>query len=147
MRLLLAAQAFAARVPAGTELSVRLVDKVATETTKPSAAVHATVIAPVIVEGAIAIPAGAQLDGTVKQVKAATDNDPAQLELVFTEIHDGAVRAKLSAVVAALDNARESVDDKGVITGISPSDTSERAAQPGNRRNFRPTTNWPDSPD
>lgn len=121
--LLLAVRSFAARVPAGTDLSVRLVEKVATETTKPSAIVHATVIAPVIVEGSIAIPAGAQIDGTVKQVKAATDQDPAQLELDFTEIHDGAVRAKLSAVVATLDNAREKVDDKGVINGISPSET------------------------
>jgi hypothetical protein len=121
--LLLAAQAFAARVPAGTELSVRLADKVATETIMASAVIHATVIAPVIIEGAIAIPAGAQLSGTVKQVRAATDTDPAQLELVFTEIRDGAARANLSALIAGLDNARESVDDKGLITGLSPSDT------------------------
>jgi hypothetical protein len=121
--LVMAAQAWAERIPAGTELSVRLVDKVATETTKPSTAIHATVIAPVIVEGAIAIPAGAQLEGEVKQAKAATEQDPAELELVFTEIRDGAVRAKLSAVMAGLDNARETVDDKGAITGISPSDT------------------------
>jgi hypothetical protein len=88
-----------------------------------SAVIHATVIAPVIIEGAIAIPAGAQLSGTVKQVRAATDTDPAQLELVFTEIRDGAARANLSAVIAGLDNARESVDDKGLIAGLSPSDT------------------------
>jgi len=116
-------QAWAARIPAGTELSVRLVDKVATEVTKPSTPIHATVIAPVIVEGTIAIPAGAQLDGEVKQATAATDRDRAELELIFTEIRDGAVRAKLSAVMAGLDNAGETVDDKGVIAGISPSDT------------------------
>ncbi len=45
--LVLATQAFAARVPAGTDLSVRLGDKIATETTKPSTAIHATVIAPI----------------------------------------------------------------------------------------------------
>jgi hypothetical protein len=116
-------QAWAARIPAGTELSVRLVDKVATEVTKPSTPIHATVIAPVIVEGTIAIPAGAQLDGEVKQATAATDRDRAELELLFTEIRDGAVRAKLSAVMTGLENARETVDDKGVIAGISPSDT------------------------
>ncbi len=116
-------QAWAARIPAGTELSVRLVNKVATEVTKPSTPIHATVIAPVIVEGTIAIPAGAQLDGEVKQATAATDRDRAELELIFTEIRDGAVRAKLSAVMAGLDNAGETVDDKGVIAGISPSDT------------------------
>jgi hypothetical protein len=123
MALVIVAQAVGARIPAGTDLSVRLVDKVATGTTKPSTPIHATVIVPVIVEGAIAIPAGAQLSGTIKQVKAATGQDAAQLDLAFTEIRDGAVRANLSAVMTGLDNARESVDDKGVINGISPSDT------------------------
>jgi hypothetical protein len=69
------------------------------------------------------IPAGAQLDGEVKQVKAATETDAAALQLVFSEIHDGAARAKVSCIMAGLDNARESVDDKGAINGISPSDT------------------------
>jgi hypothetical protein len=123
LALVLTANAFAARIFEGTDLSVRLMDKIATETAKPSTAIHATVIAPVIVEGAIAIPAGAQLDGEIKQAKAATDKDPAELELVFTQIHDGAARAKISAVIAGLDNARETVDDKGLITGISPPDT------------------------
>ena len=68
-------QAEAARIPAGTDLSVRLIDKVATETTKPATAIHATVIVPVIVEEVIAIPAGAQLDGHHRPPQLPVDFD------------------------------------------------------------------------
>jgi hypothetical protein len=121
--LALAAQLSAIPIPAGTELSVRLTDKVASEAVTQPAAVHAVLIAPVIVAGDIALSAGAQLTGTVKQAKAAADKVPALLQLVFSEISDGAARAQISAVVISLDNARETVDDKGTITGIAPGDT------------------------
>jgi hypothetical protein len=121
--LALAAQLSAIPIPAGTELSVRLTDKVASEAATQPPAVHAVLIAPVIVAGDIALSAGAQLTGTVKQAKAAADKVPALLQLVFSEISDGAARAQISAVVISLDNARETVDDKGTITGIAPGDT------------------------
>ena len=115
--------AYAAQIPAGAELSIRLTDKVASEAPLPQPPVHAVVIAPVIVNGNIALAAGAQLTGTVKQAKAATDKDPAQLQIVFTEIKDGAAHANISAVMSGLDNARETIDDKGLIMGIAPDDT------------------------
>ena len=87
----LAAPLFGVQIPAGTELSVRLIDKVASETPAPATPIHAAVIAPVILStGAVAISAGAQLTGTVKQAKPAADKDPAQLQLVFTGLRDGA---------------------------------------------------------
>lgn len=117
-----AAPLLAVRIPGGTDLSVRLTDKVASEAAAQPAAVHAVVIAPVIVNGVVTISAGAQLTGSVKQAKAATDKDAAQLQLVFTELRDGAQRAAISAVVSSLDNSREKVDGKGVIQGVAPGD-------------------------
>jgi len=111
------------QIPAGSELSVRLTDKVASEAQTQPAAIHAVLIAPVILNGAVAISAGAQLTGAVRQAKAASDKDPATLQLVFADLRDGAQRAGISAVVANLDNARETIDDKGLITGIAPGDT------------------------
>ena len=111
------------QIPAGAELSVRLTDKVASEAQTPPPAVHAVLIAPVILNGTVAVSAGAQLTGSVKQAKAATDKDPATLQLVFTELRDGAQHANISAIVTSLDNARETIDDKGLITGIAPGDT------------------------
>jgi hypothetical protein len=121
--LTFAARLLAVQIPANTDLSVRLMDKVASEAATQPAAIHAVLIAPVIAGGAVALPAGAQLIGAVKLAKAAADKQPAQLQLVFSEIADGAVRAPVAAVVTGLDNARESVDETGIITGIAPGDT------------------------
>jgi hypothetical protein len=121
--LLLAAPLTAVQIPTGAELSIRLTDKVASEAQTQPAAIHAVVIAPVILEGAVAISAGAQVTGTVKQAKAAAEKDPAQLQLVFSSLTDGAQHANISAVVTSLENARETIDDKGLITGIAPGGT------------------------
>jgi hypothetical protein len=121
--LAVATRLVAVQIPANTDLSVRLSDRVASEIATQPAAIHAVLIAPVIVGGNVALPAGAQLTGAVKQAKAAADKEPAQLQLVFSEIADSAVSANISAVVTGLENARETVDDKGIITGIAPGDT------------------------
>ena len=55
--VVLAARIFAAQIPTGTELGVRLTDKVASEAPLPQPEVHALVIAPVIVDGKIALAA------------------------------------------------------------------------------------------
>jgi hypothetical protein len=120
---LLAISAVAETVPAGTDLSIRLTDKIATETSTAGTAVHAVLIAPVVVEGRIVLPAGPQFSGVIKQVRAASATDRSQFELVFTQISLGAYRANLSAILTGLDNAREKVDDKGVINGIDGAET------------------------
>ncbi len=120
---LLAIPACAATLPAGTDLSIRLMDKIGTETTSAGTAVHAVLIAPVVVEGRIVLPAGPQLSGAVKQVRAASATDRSQFELVFNQISLGAYRSNLTAILVGLDNARETVDDKGVTTGIDVAET------------------------
>ena len=120
---LLAISAVAATLPPGTDLSIRLTDKIATETSTAGTAVHAVLIAPVVVEGQIVLPAGPQLSGVIKQVRAASATDRSMFELVFTQISLGAYRANLAAIPIGLDNAREKVDDKGVINGIDGAET------------------------
>lgn len=117
----LASQALAARIPADTELSLRLTEKIASEA--PASSLAAVVIAPVILDGNIVLPAGAELTGTVKDVKAAADGQRAQVRLDFTRIGLGAYRIPIAAVVASLDNSREKVGADGLITGIDVSKT------------------------
>ncbi len=117
-----AAHVVAVQIPAGTELSIRLLDKVASETSKPQTPVRATLIIPVIEGGKVALPFGVQLTGEIKQAKPAADKDQALLELTFTQIGMGTYRTSLSAIVSALDNSREMVNDQGVITGINGSE-------------------------
>lgn len=120
--VIVAARMLAVQIPAGSELSIRLTDKVASEA-QAQTAIHAVLIAPVIVNGAIAVSAGAQLAGAVKQAKAATAKDPAQLQMVFSEIRDDDQHTGISAVLTGLENARESVNGDGLITGITPDQT------------------------
>ncbi|MDE3198403.1 MAG: LssY C-terminal domain-containing protein [Acidobacteriota bacterium] len=120
--LLCAGAAYGAVLPAGTELSIRLLDKIASEAPAASpVTVRAAVIAPVVVDGRIVLPAGPQLTGAVKDASAASGATRAQLRLDFTEISMGSLRAKVSAIVSGLENARETVDDKGMILGIDAS--------------------------
>ena len=121
--LLFACALGAVQIPAGSELSIRLTDKVASDAKTQPAAIHVVLIAPVIVDGKVAVPAGAQLTGRVLGPRAATDKVPAQLKLEFSELGDGGMRAKIEATVSGLDNARETVDETGLITGIAPGET------------------------
>jgi hypothetical protein len=81
------------------------------------------VIAPVVIDGNIVLPAGAELTGDVKDVKATADGQRAQLRLNFTGIALGAFRAPLAAQVASLDNSRETVAADGLILGIDNAKT------------------------
>lgn len=107
----------AAVVPTGTELALRLNEKLASEVTTVQT-FKATVVAPVVLNGEIVLPSGVVVAGTVKQARAAEGITQALLELTFTSITDGKVTTPLQAVLASLENARETVDDKGVIRGI-----------------------------
>jgi hypothetical protein len=70
---LLAARLLGVQIPAGSELSIRLTDKAASEAQAQPPGIHAVLIAPVILNGTVAVAAGVQLTGSVKQAKAATD--------------------------------------------------------------------------
>ena len=115
---------FAVEIPAGAELHIRLLDKVGTTVSKPKQAVRAVLIAPVVQDNQIVIPAGADVTGTVKTAQAAAQaSERSVLELEFTSIDLPGDKEKLSAKVASVDNARETVDDAGRILGIVAGET------------------------
>src|SRR3974377_1809224 len=94
--LLMSLPAFGAVIPAGTEISVRLLDKIASEATPAAdAPVRAVVIAPGWLRGLIVIPAGPTLSGLVKDARAADGTTRAQLRLDFTSISMDAFRASI----------------------------------------------------
>ena len=89
LAIFLAGPLLAVSIPAGTEFNVRLTTKISSEARDQTAAVHAVLIAPVLVEGNLAISPGAQLTGTISQSKAATGKEPALIQLIFTDLSDG----------------------------------------------------------
>jgi hypothetical protein len=121
--LLLASPVFAVQIPAGAELEIRVTGKIASETMHVHDPVPAVLIAPVMVNGRVALPLMARVTGEVKQARAASDAGRALLEVAFNGIGVGSYGAAMSAVVTAVENARETVDEKGVITGIDASTT------------------------
>jgi hypothetical protein len=96
-----------------------------TSTAKPKQAFDAVVIAPIVIDGAVALAAGAKVSGHIQEVTAAVKpDDQAVLALAFDQIADSAGHsARLAAKLVGVDNARESVDADGKITGIIASQT------------------------
>ena len=133
----LATQVFAVSIPAGTLIDLRLTSEVSSD--KPSGqAVSAVVIAPVLVNGTPVVSFGTQVDGVTADTHAdepaANGNaeKPATLRLQFAKIHDKSGQSKsISCVLAGVDNARESVDQSGLITGITASHTFTSLADSG----------------
>ncbi len=119
----LAAQA--AQVPAGAELHIRLTARLSSADTKAGTPVTAVLIAPVMAGGQIVVPPGAELTGVVKSVQAAAADatKAPTLELEFKSVAFGGERDSISARVSAVDNAKETVDENGVITGVPASKT------------------------
>src|SRR5690348_5764972 len=94
----LAAASYAAQVPAGTELHIRLTSKISSADARPGAPVTAVLIAPVVVDGQIVLPPGAQLTGDVKaaQSAAADPQKAPTLDLDFRHIAFGTERDVLA---------------------------------------------------
>ena len=123
---------FAATVQAGTEIQLRLTSEVSSD--KPSGSpVTAVVIAPVFVNGAEIIGMGTKLSGVTADAHAnkpgadGSDETAATLRLQLTKIQGQSI----SCALAGVDNARESVDQSGLITGITASHTFTSLADSG----------------
>ncbi len=117
--------AAAARIPSGTNIQIRLTTEINSSTAKVGDVIQAMVIAPVVVDGRVAMGAGGTVTGHVKEVTAAVNpDDQAVLALTFDGIGDaGGKRVSIAAKLSAVDDARESVDADGRIQGIVASKT------------------------
>lgn len=128
---------FAVTIPAGTEVQVRLTSEVSSS--KPSGtAVTGVIIAPVYVNGTPAIGTGVRVSGTTADVDAGqladrqTVEKPATVRLNFARIEDNAHHSQsISTVLEGIDNAREAVNESGLITGINASETYEARIDQG----------------
>ncbi len=126
----------AATVPAGTLIALRLKTEVSSD--KPAGqSVSAVVIAPVLVNGNIVIGNGTELEGVTADAhaeKPAADGEaeqPATVRIQLTKIKTINQSKSISCVVAGVDNARESIDQSGLITGIKASETFSSLADQG----------------
>jgi hypothetical protein len=122
--LLAAAAAVSVQIPRDALLFVRLATPVSSHTAKPNDSVAAVVVAPVLVGRQVALEFGSAVNGRVKSVKRASDDERAELVLEFDEIvTERGVRIPIQSRLVNVDNARERVDRSGRIIGILRSET------------------------
>jgi hypothetical protein len=125
----------AAQIAAGTEIELRLTGKFSSSSSKANDPVEAVVIAPVLLGDHVIIPAGAAVKGSLKQVQPPGPEHPrATVGLEFTALEIASRKTQISAQVVSVDNARESIDDKGQILGILGSETLSARMDEGIRR-------------
>jgi hypothetical protein len=108
-------------IPAGKSFWVRLLDPVASYSSKPGTFIRAVLIQSPDCDGAPVFPAGLEVDGQVvaaRKVGLGIIHETASLELIFDRIvtADGTV-FPIASQVMEVDNARETVR-KGKIHGI-----------------------------
>jgi LssY-like putative type I secretion system component LssY len=117
-----AATALASEIAAGTVLHLRLQQPASSFGSDADTPVSASVIAPVIVNGRVLVPLGAEVTGRVEAVRRVglgLSHETSYVQLVFDALElPGGLQTALAARVTALDNARETVDARGRIHGI-----------------------------
>jgi len=122
------ARANCEHIPAGRSFWVRLLDPVASYSSKPGTTVRAVLIQSPDCDGASVFPAGLEVDGqvtSVRKVGLGFIHDTAFLEIMFDRLitEDGSVLPIASQVVE-VDNAREAVR-AGKIRGIRATNTPQ----------------------
>jgi hypothetical protein len=122
------AQAKCDQIPSGKSFWVRLLDPVASYSSKPGATVRAVLIQSPDCDGAPVFPAGLEVDGqvtAVRRVGLGFAHDTASLEIIFDRIvtSDGSV-LPIASQVAEVDNGRETVR-KGKIRGVRATNTPQ----------------------
>jgi hypothetical protein len=124
-----------AGVPAGKRFVVRLVSKLSSLTTHEGDTVKALSITPVVVNGEILIPSASTFEGKVVQANntgLGFKHETASLTIDWTKATapDGR-EFNIRMRVFQVENAQESVTDKGKIQGIRSTGTPGRSAQNG----------------
>src|SRR6202140_4357078 len=114
-----------AELPAGAVIGIRLKTKVSSNASRANDPIEAVVIKPVMSGDHFLIPYGAVIKGQVAKAQPSEASDKrASLELNFNQIvaaHGKTIN--LTTKMTDVENARETVDEKGAIQGILASET------------------------
>ena len=109
----------------GSELEIRLLQRVGSNVSKTGDPIQAVVITPVMEGKSVVIPPGAIVSGFVgrsDRLGLGLRHKAARLDLKFTHIRlPGGEPVAISAQVASIEEARETVDSRGAVIGIHPS--------------------------
>jgi len=115
-------------IPAGKSFWVRLLDPIASYSSKPGTTIHALLIQSPECDDGPVFPAGLEVDGhivAIRSVGMGIKHDTARIELSFdVMVTSSGAALPISAQVAEIDNAREIVSN-GVIHGVNATNTPQ----------------------
>ena len=116
------------QIPAGTSFWIRLLDPLASYSSKPGTAIRASLIQSPDCDGDPVFPTGLEIQGKliyVRRVGLGFKHDTASIEVRFDRIvNSNGAMIPIAAQVVEIDNARESVRND-VIHGIRATDTPQ----------------------
>jgi hypothetical protein len=134
------------QVPAGQTFRIRLLQPIATYSSKPGTIVRGFIIESPSCEGSATLPTGTLVEGhivSVQKVGMGFRHETAKMQLEFDQVIQDGVPTKIQTQVLAVDNAREKVKD-GVIRGNRSTKTLHGYV--GNTINYvmmlHPTSFW-----
>jgi LssY-like putative type I secretion system component LssY len=107
------------QVPAGQTFRIRLLQPIATYSSKPGTIIRGFIIESPSCEGSATLPTGTLVEGhivSVQKVGMGFRHETANLELEFDSVIQNGIATKIRTQVLGVDNAREKVKD-GVIRG------------------------------
>jgi hypothetical protein len=111
-----------ANIPAGARLSVRVTEKLSSETSHVGDRFHGTLAAPVVVNGRTLFPQGAEVTGQVAHVKSSGRlSSPGELTLVLRTVRSGGRTYTVSAnpfVIKGESHAKSNVTKIGGTTAL-----------------------------
>lgn len=118
---------FCLEVPKSTLLEVRLLNGIRSYSSKAGQPIEALVVAPVLVNGLVAIPAGSKLLGRltdVKRVGLGFLHERASIQIQFDELAiDGHPALHIQTRLFQIENSREKLDTKGRVRGVRSTNT------------------------
>jgi hypothetical protein len=116
-------------IPAGKSFWVRLLDPVASYSSKPGTTIRAILIQSPECDLLPVFPAGLEVDGrilSVRRVGMGFKHSTATVQLSFdTLVTSSGDVLPMHALVAEIDNARETVSNNGVIHGVNATNTPQ----------------------
>jgi hypothetical protein len=107
------------QVPSGQTFRIRLLQPIATYSSKPGAIVRGFIIESPSCEGSATLPTGTLVEGhiaSIQKVGLGFRHETAKLELEFDSVIQNGIPTKIRTQVLSVDNAREKVKN-GVIRG------------------------------
>ncbi|HSE49390.1 MAG TPA: hypothetical protein VLA96_09310 [Terriglobales bacterium] len=89
--------ASAVTIPAGTQITVRMIDKLTSETAQPGQTFRGSLEYPILVSGREVLPRGADVEGRVIAAhKSGRLSDPGVLELELTSVGSGTKKTEIA---------------------------------------------------